>query len=108
MADEYIRKTDALNASKITYIECLYLDDGGYLEGESDAIPVVFKRDIEAIPAADVRPAISRERMIAALDRYFEIGTMSLRDFVEGDSEKVSDLCDYLFKNLLEADGGEG
>lgn len=54
MADEYIRKAAALNASKITYIECLYEDEAGYLEGEADEIPVVFKRDIEAIPAADV------------------------------------------------------
>lgn len=73
----------------------------------------------------DARPAISREQMMAALEKYFEIGnsytyelmrvkeafatgTKSLQYFVEWDNEKVADLCDYLFKNLLEADGGEG
>jgi len=58
IADEYIRKADALDASKITYIECLYEDAEGYIEGKADEIPVVFKRDIEAIPAADVRPVV--------------------------------------------------
>lgn len=101
----------------------------------SDAIACVPQRgvcagwevrsDLSKLPAADVRPAISREQMMAALEKYFEIGnsytyeltrvkevfaigTMSLQDFVEWDSEKVADLCDYLFKNLLEADGGDG
>ena len=54
--DEYIKRSDALNASKIVYIECIYLDEEEYEEGESDDIPVVFRRDIEAIPAADVAP----------------------------------------------------
>ena len=70
---------------------------------------------ISRVPAGDVRPAISREQLIAALEKYFdignsytyeltrvkeafEIGTMSLQDFVEWDSDKVEDLCDYLFK----------
>ena len=56
--DDYIKRSDALNASKIVYIECLYLDDEEYEEAEADDIPVVFRRDIEAIPAADVRPVV--------------------------------------------------
>ena len=55
---EYIEREAALNASKIVYIECLYKDEENYLEAEADDIPVVFKRDIEAIPAADVRPVV--------------------------------------------------
>lgn len=53
MAD-YIRRDDALGASRIVYIEYLETDDDGYVEGDIDTIPVVFKKDIEAIPAADV------------------------------------------------------
>lgn len=70
---------------------------------------------ISRVPAGDVRPAISREQLIAALEKYFEIGdsdtyeltrvkeafsigTMSLQDFVEWDSENVAALCDYLFE----------
>ena len=52
--DEYIKKSDALKATKMVYIECLYLDEQEYEEAEADDIPVVFKRDIESIPAADV------------------------------------------------------
>lgn len=52
--DEYIKKSDALKASKLVYIECLYLDEEEYEEAEADDIRVVFARDIESIPAADV------------------------------------------------------
>ena len=52
--DEYIKKSDALKASKLVYIECLYLDDEQYEEAEVGDIRVVFARDIENIPAADV------------------------------------------------------
>lgn len=52
--DEYIKKSDALKATRMVYIECIYLDEQEYEEAEADDIPVVFKRDIESIPAADV------------------------------------------------------
>ena len=52
--DEYIKKSDALKASKLVYIECLYLDEEEYEEAEADDIRVVFARDIESIPTADV------------------------------------------------------
>ena len=56
--DEYIKREAALSASKIVYIECIEIDGDGYEEGNADEIPVVFKRDIEAIPAADVAPLV--------------------------------------------------
>ena len=58
MAKEYIAREAALNASKIVYIEYIEVDGEGYEEGNADDIPVVFKKDIEAIPAADVRPVV--------------------------------------------------
>ena len=44
MATEYIKREDALNASKLVYI----------LGVDADYIPIVLKMDIEEIPAADV------------------------------------------------------
>lgn len=54
MAKEYIEREAALNASKIVYIEYIEVDGEGYEDGNADNIPVVFKKDIEALPAADV------------------------------------------------------
>ena len=54
MVGDYISRKAALNASKIVYIEYIEVDGDGYEDGNADEIPVVFKRDIEAIPAADV------------------------------------------------------
>lgn len=51
---DYIKREDALNASKVVYIEFLETDEEGYIEGDADYIPVVFKKDIEKLPAADV------------------------------------------------------
>lgn len=48
--EEYVKKQDVLNASKIVYIECLYEDEDGYIEAELNDIPVIFKRDIENLP----------------------------------------------------------
>ena len=112
MQEYFIKRSDALSSC------------GFYGRHGADVDDATYTR-IEELPAADVRPAISREQLMAALEKYFEIGnsytyeltrvkeafaigTMSLRDFVEWDSEKVADLCDYLFKNLLEEDGGDG
>lgn len=55
---EYIERDKALNASKIVYIEYIELDYDGYEEADADNIPVVLKKDIEAIPAADVKPVV--------------------------------------------------
>lgn len=55
---EYIEREAALNASKLVYIECLKTDDVRHLEADCDYIPVVFKRDIRTLPAADVRPVV--------------------------------------------------
>ena len=52
---DYIKREDALNASKIVYIEYISVDDEGYEDGNADDIPCVFKEDIKKIPAADVR-----------------------------------------------------
>lgn len=51
--DDLIRRRDALNCSNIVYIEYLETDDGGYLEGDADCIPVVKKQDIESISVVD-------------------------------------------------------
>lgn len=58
---DYIDRESALNASKIVYIEYIELDGEGYEDGNADDIPVVFKKDIEAIPAADVKPVVRGE-----------------------------------------------
>lgn len=49
---DYILRSDAMNCSKLVYIECLY-DKDNYIEAEADSIPVIFKRDLETIPASD-------------------------------------------------------
>jgi len=58
---EYVKRSDVLDASKIVYIEYIEVDSEGYEEGDADDIPVVFKRDIEAIPAADVVEVVHGE-----------------------------------------------
>lgn len=55
---DYIKRDKALNASKIVYVEYIELDGDGYEEANADNIPIVLKKDIEAIPAADVRPVV--------------------------------------------------
>lgn len=56
MVKEYIEREAALNASKIVYIEYIEVDGEGYEDGNADDIPVVLKKDIEALPIADVVP----------------------------------------------------
>ncbi len=60
--DDLIRRSDALNCSHIVYIEYLETDDGGFIEGDADCIPVVKKRDIESIPAVDAVEGVVRCR----------------------------------------------
>ena len=68
--DEYIKKADVLNASKLVYIECLYLDEEGYEEAEADDIRIVFARDIESIPAADVEEVRHGHWIITEYEYY--------------------------------------
>ena len=73
---------------------------------------------IENIPAADVRPVVQRDAVMQALSKYFSIGdsytyeltrvkeafhvgTMLFDDFEEWNEDNVSDLCDYLMKELF-------
>ena len=75
-------------------------------------------RKVKSIPAADVRPVVQREAVMQALNKYFSIGdsytyelnrvkeafyvgTMTLDDFEEWDEDNVSDLCDYLMKEIF-------
>lgn len=51
---EYIKKEDILDASKIVYVEYLEIDDEGYIEGDADYFPVVFKKDIEKLSTIDI------------------------------------------------------
>ena len=74
--------------------------------------------DIKDMPAADVRPVVQREAVMQALNKYFSIGdsdtyeltrvkeafyvgTMTLDDFAEWNEDNVSDLCDYLMKEIF-------
>lgn len=73
---------------------------------------------LNSIPAADVRPVVQREAVMQALNKYFSIGdsytyeltrvkeafyvgTMTLDDFEEWNEDNVSDLCDYLMKEIF-------
>ena len=62
---DYIKREDALNASKLVYIECIEKDDGGFLEADADNIPIVLKRDIMELPAADVVPRELYQRALS-------------------------------------------
>lgn len=74
-------------------------------------------------PAADVRPVVQRDAVMQALNKYFSIGdsytyelnrvkeafyvgTMTLDDFEEWNEDNVSDLCDYLMKELFRPNCG--
>lgn len=101
-----------------------------YIEREA-AINVALMGDIDKdfprmdiaarlhdIPANDVRPVVQREAVMQALNKYFSIGdsytyelnrvkeafyvgTMTLDDFEEWNEDNVSDLCDYLMKEIF-------
>ena len=78
---------------------------------------------IDEVPAADVRPVVQRDAVKQALNKYFSIGdsytyelsrvkeafydgTMTLDDFEEWNEDNVSDLCDYLMKELFRPNCG--
>ena len=71
----------------------------------------------------DVRPVVQRDAVKQALNKYFSIvdsytyelsrvkeafyvGTMTLDDFEEWNEDNVSDLCDYLMKELFRPNCG--
>ena len=79
--------------------------------------------DVEDFPAADVRPVVQRDAVMQALNNFFSIGdsytyeltrvkeafyvgTMTFDDFEEWNEDNVSDLCDYLMKELFCPDCG--
>ena len=55
---DLIRREDALNATKMVYIECLIIDEKDYEEGMADDLAVVFASDIKKIPAVDAVPVV--------------------------------------------------
>ena len=78
---------------------------------------------IEELTAADVRPVVQRDEVMQALNKYFSIGdsytyelnrvkeafyvgTMTFDDFEEWNEDNVSDLCDYLMKELFDPNCG--
>lgn len=73
---------------------------------------------IQNFPAANVVPVVQRDAVMQALNSYFSIGdsdtyeltrvkeafytgTMTFDDFEEWNEGNVSDLCDYLMKELF-------
>ena len=112
MRDEYISKQDAVDTiPKERIVE--YMDEfgAGFNSCRNEML-----RTIEAIKPADVVP-VNREKLMAVLRNYFsigdsftyeltrvksafEVGTMSLDDFEEWGEENISDLCDYIFREL--------
>ena len=74
------------------------------------------RKIIAEAPAADVVP-VNREKVMPALRNYFSIGdsytyeptrvksaTISLYDFEEWGEENISDLCDYILRELRKGD----
>lgn len=58
MNNDLISREAALNATKMVYIECIFVDGKGYEEALLDATGVVLKKDIEALPAVDAVPVV--------------------------------------------------
>lgn len=69
-------------------------------------------------PTVDAVPVVQREAVMQALNKYFSIGdsytyeltrvkeafyigTMTLDDFEEWNEDNISDLCDYLMKEIF-------
>lgn len=111
--EEYIKKDDAL---------AFPFANGQYDHENADEHFIfgceTYKEWLEQIPAADVRPVVQRDAVMQALNKYFSIGdsdtyeltraneafyvgTMTLDDFEEWNEDNVSDLCDYLMKELF-------
>ena len=55
---DLISREEALNATKMVYIECLYMDEKDYEECMADDLAVVFASDIKKIPAVDAVPVV--------------------------------------------------
>lgn len=78
--------------------------------------PSWYAAQIEELSPADVVP-VNREKLMAVLRDYFsigdsytyeltrvksafEVGIISLDDFEEWGEDNISDLCDYIFREL--------
>ena len=98
MADEYIRKADAIKQCGFG-MTSLHIAD-----------------NLRKMRPANVVP-VNREKLMAVLRDYFsigdsytyeltrvksafEVGTMSLDDFKEWEEEDISCLCDYILREL--------
>ena len=97
-----------MNCSKLVYIECLY-DKENYIEAEADSIPVVFKRDLEAIPASDTvnRAMILLKAAYDLLSKQTESGYVLniLEQTVYYDDAECDGLClmddiEYLLEEI--------
>lgn len=110
---EYIEREAAISYIKDN--QCKRCSDIG-LCGKCAVLTAI--KLFESIPAADVRPVVQREAVMQALNKYFSIGdsytyelnrvkeafyvgTMTLDDFEEWNEDNVSDLCDYLMKEIF-------
>lgn len=104
MANDYIRREDAKDALQEKVFHNLTDEFYGAMQV------------LDELPPADVVP-VNREKLMAVLrdffsigDSYtyeltrvksaFEVGTMSLDDFEEWGEDNISDLCDYIFREL--------
>ena len=116
MADEYVLTSSVLSSIHRGDIDMGMVTPHEYrlLKDLSERID----RRIQGVPAADVTPAVRRDAVMQALNKYFSIGdsytfelvrvkeafhvgTITLDDFEEWNEDNVSDLCDYLMKELF-------
>lgn len=105
---EYIRKQDVLNLPQSIERN---------LRGEIVERSIDVK-DIEAIKPAEDVVSVNREKLMAVLRDYFSIGdsytyeltrvksafNIGTDDFEEWGEENISDLCDYIFRELRKGD----
>lgn len=110
---DFISREDAVQCA--VDVAADFFDDGSYdASAGANTVGVWLKN----LPASDVRPVVQREAVMQALNKYFSIGdsytyelnrvkeafyvgTMTLDDFEEWNEYNVSDLCDYLMKEIF-------
>ena len=95
---DLISREAALNATKMAYIECIFVDEKGYEEALLDAAGVILKKDIEALPAVDAVEVVRCKDCVHYYDREpvcLKIYSDCVCHQTAWQERKPNDFCSY-------------
>ena len=98
MADEYIRKADAIKQCGFG-MTSLHIADNLRKMRPANVVPV-NREKLMAVFRDYFSIGDSYTYELTRVKSAFEVGTISLDDFEEWGEDNISDLCDYIFREL--------